>query len=79
MNTKALKSRIVEAGMTQACLAAKLGISRSALNRKLNNRGTFTIAEVVLICMQLALNKPAAIFLPPSSQMCNDRAEAALK
>ena len=46
-NTNKLKAAIVEQGMNQEKLAAALGISRQALNNKLNGKTFFTEDELM--------------------------------
>ena len=45
-NTNKLKAAIVERGMNQEKLASALGISRTALNNKLNGKTYFTDDEL---------------------------------
>ena len=46
MNVNRLKGRIVEKGLNISVVAEKMGIDRSSLYRKLNNKGeTLTIRE----------------------------------
>ena len=62
MNINKLKSKIVEAGMTQEKLAVNLGISLQSLNAKLNNRSCLTIEEAKKITDILNIENPIDIF-----------------
>ncbi|MBR1780052.1 MAG: helix-turn-helix transcriptional regulator [Oscillospiraceae bacterium] len=72
MNCNLLRAAMAEKGMTQAQLARAIGISPNSLSRKLNGRRDFLLSEVVAISDVLELQAPQAIFLPRSSQICND-------
>ncbi|WP_461207853.1 helix-turn-helix transcriptional regulator [Clostridium sp. DL1XJH146] len=62
MNSKKLKGKIVEKGITQVKLAEKVGISVQSLNAKLNDRSSFTIEEADKITAILHLDNPGDIF-----------------
>ncbi len=62
MNINKLKGKIKEAGMSQAELALKMGISQNSLSRKINNVREFTLAEVVTMMQLLGINDPKDIF-----------------
>lgn len=65
VNINKLKGKVVEQGMTIETLAHKIGIDKSTLYRKMNNKGeTFTIKEASLICKILNLSgqEATAIF-----------------
>jgi DNA-binding Xre family transcriptional regulator len=55
VNVNKLRGRIVEKGMNVGTLAAKLGVDRSTLYRKIQD-GKFTIGEAQRICQTLDLS-----------------------
>ena len=65
VNINKLKGKIVEQGMTIEDLAREIGVNKSTLYRKIQNKGeTFTIKEANLICKALNLSgeEATAIF-----------------
>lgn len=69
MNVNRLKGKIVERGLNIPTVALELGIDRSSLYRKLNNRGeTLTIKEAQKIVTILDINpdEATAIFFEES-------------
>lgn len=50
MNLQNIKAEIVRQGLTQKELAAKLGISSTGLNYKLNGKRKLTAKDLVKIC-----------------------------
>jgi len=65
MNINKLRGKIVEKGMNIPELAAKIGVDRSSMYRKLNNFEKITIGEAIKIKEALALDDSDAyeIFL----------------
>lgn len=49
-NTKKLKAIFVEHGKTQYEVAKMIGISKTSLSYKLNNKKEFRLSEVKLLC-----------------------------
>ncbi|MBR1810757.1 MAG: helix-turn-helix transcriptional regulator [Clostridia bacterium] len=66
-NTKRLLcSKILAAGYTQRSLADKVGMSKNALNAKINGKSEFNLGEINRICNALNICNPiekAEIFL----------------
>jgi transcriptional regulator with XRE-family HTH domain len=65
VNINKLKGKIVENGLTIEKLADNIGIDRSTLYRKINNKGeTFTIkeADLILNALNLTAEEAKAIF-----------------
>lgn len=62
MNSKKLKGKIIEAGMTQGELARALGMSLKTLNSKINNRAKLTVEEAKKIANILSISNPSEIF-----------------
>ena len=65
MNINKLKGKIVEKDMSVETLAARIGINKSSLYRKLNNYEKITIGEAVKMKEALEMNDAEAyeIFL----------------
>lgn len=66
VNTIELKKALLDAGVSQRELSEKAGISKNALNRKINNYSDFTATEIAAVCDSLGITDPAkkcAIFL----------------
>ena len=61
-NTKKLKRRIVEAGMSVNSVAEMIGISRASLSRRINNKGYFTVNEINELCEVLDINNKDTYF-----------------
>ena len=59
VNTAELKTALIDANVTQRKLAELSGISKNALNRKINNRADFTLTETSKICDCLGITDPA--------------------
>lgn len=67
VNTKEFKKALLDAGLTQRELSKLSGVSKNALNRKINNRADFTINEANKICSCLGITEAEQkcnIFLP---------------
>lgn len=66
MQTKMLKGKLVESGMTQEAAANKIGISLSRFNSKINERhnAEFTLNEVIALkdALHLSLDEVSQIF-----------------
>lgn len=58
VNTTEFKKLLLDAGYTQRKLAEESGISKNALNRKINNRADFTLSETTAICNCLGITDP---------------------
>lgn len=66
LDTKKLKAKIVEEGLTQKDLAKKIGVSENTLTRKINGKRDFYIGEIDKICEALHISDnslKAQIFL----------------
>ncbi len=66
INTRKLKSAIVEAGFTQIALSKKLNISANSLSSKINGHSKFNIDEATELCKLLNIvddTKKVCIFL----------------
>lgn len=50
-----LLGRIKECGFTQEGLAAEIGIAKTTMSLKLNNKAGFAQAEIFLICVALKI------------------------
>ena len=61
-----LQLRILEEGLTQKALAAKIGIREETLTRKLTDRTPFTWPEVAAICRYLNIQNPLDVFDVPT-------------
>ncbi len=60
-----LRGKIVEAGLTQKSVAAKIGISEHAFGNKLNGKRDFKLGEILAIAELLHIEHPVADeFLP---------------
>lgn len=57
MNTLALKAEIVKNGLTVEKLGNKIGISKSAINRKITGKTEFKLGEIKKIISILKLNR----------------------
>lgn len=62
MNSALLEYEMKIKGINKEELAAKLGMSRSALYRKMNGTSEFTLTEVQRIVEILELESPVPIF-----------------
>lgn len=58
INTIEFKKELLDAGMTQRDLSNKSGISKNALNRKINNKADVTGAEINKICDCMGITDP---------------------
>ena len=69
MNTKKIKSAMLEAGYSQRSLAKEMNMSLNALNAKINGKRRIYIDEAYSLCMLLGIprNKMNEIFLPEMS------------
>ena len=66
LNARKLKSRMIEAGVTQRELAVKLGISENTLSKCFTGKRCFDTEEVLAICNLLGIqenSQKADIFL----------------
>ena len=61
MNIPKLKGKMVERGINVETLAAKIGINRSTLYRKLESGEKFTVGEAQTIKEVLNLDKDEAV------------------
>lgn len=61
-DTNALKSAIVAKGYTQNEIAAKISISLTSFNYKLNNRREFKASEISALCKILELPDASIFF-----------------
>lgn len=59
VNTTEFKKALLDAGLTQRELAELSGISKNALNRKINNKADFTLTETSIICKCLEITDAA--------------------
>lgn len=55
-DTNKLKGRLLEKGLTQSDVAAKLGISYQSFNYKLNNIREFKASEIKRLCVILDIS-----------------------
>lgn len=55
-DTLKLKALMLLNGFTQRSLALNLGLSKQALNQKLNNKRAFKLHEILKICDLLKIN-----------------------
>lgn len=60
--TKKLKSKMVEAGITQAELAKILGISAQSMNYKINNKSEFKVSEIEAVSAALKIGNKDEYF-----------------
>ena len=62
-----LLGRIRECGFTQETLAKHIGIAKSSMCLKLNNKANFTHPEVFLICeaLKIEISKIGVYFFAP--------------
>lgn len=66
MQTNRLRGKIVEAGLTQQDLAARLEMSKNTLSNKINGKTPFNMDEAITICDILGIHddaEKAQIFL----------------
>ena len=66
MNVNRLKGKMAEKDITQASLAALIGISTNSLSRKMLGKREFRLSEVVDICKVLEIEDPKGIFFEES-------------
>lgn len=59
VNTAEFKKALIDANLTQRKLAELSGISKNALNRKINNKGEFTLSETSKVCECMGITEPA--------------------
>lgn len=57
-NTAEFKKALIDAKLTQRKLAEMSGISKNALNRKINNKADFTLTETATVCECLGITDP---------------------
>ncbi len=60
--TKKLKSKMVEAGITQAELAKILEISAQSMNYKINNKSEFKVSEIEAVAAALKIGNKDEYF-----------------
>ena len=62
-----LLGRIKECGFTQQSLAKRIGIAKSSMCLKLNNKANFINPEVLLICeaLKISINEIGTYFFTP--------------
>ena len=59
VNTAEFKKALIDANLTQRKLAELSGISKNALNRKINNKADFTLSETSNVCECMGITEPA--------------------
>jgi transcriptional regulator with XRE-family HTH domain len=59
VNTAEFKKALIDANLTQRKLAELSGISKNALNRKINNKGEFTLSETSKVCECMGITEAA--------------------
>ena len=69
MNTKKIKSAMLEAGYSQRSLAKEMNMSLNALNAKINGKRRVYVDEEYSLCILLDIprEKMEEIFLPETS------------
>lgn len=74
MNYDYIRGRMAEYRVSQREVAQLMGISVQSFNRKINSKRAFTVEEATSLCniLNIPTQKRAEIFLPHSSQKCND-------
>uniref|UniRef100_UPI004027557B helix-turn-helix domain-containing protein n=1 Tax=Eubacterium sp. TaxID=142586 RepID=UPI004027557B len=71
VDSKRLMGIIISKGYSQSTLAEKVGMSKNALNLKINNKSDFRTGEIENLCRILGIKKAqdkVDIFLFKSSQ-----------
>ena len=71
VNSNLLRGKIASCGLTQAEVAAAIGLSENSFSAKINNKASFRLGEVSALCSVLHITDNAEkceIFLPESSQ-----------
>lgn len=66
LDVKALKAKMVIAGINQRELAERIGVSEGTMTSRLKGKSTFTLKEVSGICKELNIvngDEKAQIFL----------------
>lgn len=79
-NTKMLRDLIVNSGMKMGFIAARVGISRAALNRKINNRTAFNQFQIERLCKVLAIDSletKEAVFFAKDVDKNDDKTDGA--
>lgn len=71
MNSRKLKARIVELGLTQREVAGMIGISANSFSRKLLGKSDFLLSEAIALCSVLDIEKLGEFFLEGESQIRN--------
>ena len=61
-NTRKLKAKMVECGITASQMSQIIGISRQAFSHKLNNKADFRATEIMTICDKLGIEDVAPYF-----------------
>ena len=62
MNTRKLRAKMVLEGVSMREMSASMGISVSALYRKLNGKSEFTRPEISKAIQALKIDNPADVF-----------------
>ena len=58
INSRKLRGKIAEMGMTQTSLAKELSMSKNTLSAKINGHSKFTVDEAHKICLALSISDP---------------------
>lgn len=61
MNINKLKGAIIEKGYSQRSLAEALGVSKTTINAKINEKTNFNVKEVEELCTLLGLEQERMI------------------
>ena len=69
MNSRLLRAKMVENGLSQKQCAAMIGISENSLCRKCIGKRKFNIEEVAKLCAILNISDPRPIFFDSDSQI----------
>ncbi len=56
-NTRLLKGRIVEKGLTDGQVAQAIGVSRQTFSKKVNNLVDFKASEILALCDLLGIEE----------------------
>lgn len=73
VNTRLLRSKIVERGTSIGDVAAQMGVDKATLYRRISNSGSFTIGEVeeLVSILNLSHDEAVSIFLNEVSHRCD--------
>ncbi len=61
-NTRLLKGRIVEKGLTDGQVAQAIGVSRQTFSKKVNNLVDFKASEILALCDLLGIEEKDRYF-----------------